>query len=236
MSVHAGLYLEDALCSCGVEQLGKLPDESSVPFVIYFASLGTLPSSRLNVRQALAGTADPSDPSRRHTCYQGKVRHIAGHDGTCADECPPAYGAASDDHRPRAKRRPHSHNDAMGDPVFRSLQFPVNIHRAGIEIVGEHCCRADENLVLKPGGLVDKGVILEFYIVTDDDARANVGSPAHDAPTAQARVLPDLSQMPDRRSRSKRGALIHISRRLYLVCVHQVSNSGTLGNFNLQSC
>jgi hypothetical protein len=200
MSPHAGLYREETYCSRGVRQLWLFSDERSVPFVVYFSSLGTLPSIGLNVHKALAGTAYPSDSARRRTCYQGKIRNITSHDGACSDECPPPDGVASDDHGARAKRRPRAHDDAAGDPVFRPLHFPADIHRTRIDVVGKHCSRTDENLVLKPGGLVDESVILKLHIVTDDDPGTDVGSPADDAPAAQASVLSYLSQMPDRSS------------------------------------
>src|SRR5258708_1609843 len=87
----------------------------------------------------------------------------------------------------------------------------------------------DEYAVPKPGRLVDESVVLQLHVVADDHARADICTPAHDACSAQARVLAYLGQVPECRAGPERGALVHVGRLTYNRVVHRecsVSDQG----------
>jgi Glycosyl transferase family 2 len=204
-----------------VRRSGCYENENSICFVMNFAGLRTLPSVWANVHQAAAAAPDPPDLACRHARDKSEVGNIVRYHRAGRDKRPSTDHAARDDHRACAERRAFAHEHAQSVPVLGSLELAGHINRAGIKIVGEHRGRADEDIVLERGRLVNERVVLELDVVTDGNSRPDVCSAPDHAPAAQAGVFSYLGQMPDPGADAKRSALVDIGRLLNVRFVHR---------------
>ncbi len=133
-----------------------------------------------------AAAPDPPDPAGGRPDDEGVVRHVPGHDGPGPHARP-----ASDRHRRHAdcaRTDGGSLADGHADrlPVLGTLAAAVGCHRPGIDVVGEHHGRPDEDAVLEDRRLVDQRLVLHLAALPEPGTGADVDTAPQD------RLGPDL--------------------------------------------